>query len=174
LLFRVEQNEAWIFAVTGTVKLSPVSGQNSGDADVWIDDSNENRVEIDAENKVHITVERQRFCCVNNTRIAVWEHVKLNGVSFRGMGNEPGWYLEIYRGEKLVLVSNYGEVRIVEPYPRPVVSRSDRTTTWQSGALNITVSGKQCTDRLSGDVFESTVLVEWGEKQLNGCGKSLH
>ena len=34
--------------------------------------------------------------CKNNRKRAVWEDAKLNGVDFRAVGNEPGWYLEIY------------------------------------------------------------------------------
>ena len=174
MVFRVEQNSAWIFGATKTVKLGSVPGEKPGNMAAWIDEKNKIRIEIDAKNQVNVKVDGQKLVCNNDFRSTVWEHAKLNGVSFRGVGNEPGWYLEIYTAEKLVLVSNYGQRRIVEPYTQPIISQSDRTTTWKSGALNIMVSGIECTDNMNGDVFESTVIVESDEKQHHGCGKALH
>ena len=36
--------------------------------------------------------------CKNNRTKAIWEDTKLDGIDFRAVGNEPGWYLEIKGG----------------------------------------------------------------------------
>jgi len=39
----------------------------------------------------------------------VWQQAKLRGVSFRAIGQEPGWLLEITDSSEILLVTDYGK-----------------------------------------------------------------
>lgn len=115
-------------------------------------------------------------CSVDAAR-SVWEDAKLRGVDFRGVGNEPGWLLEI-EPERLVFVYDYGTRRVEVPRPDPATDRdADRTvyaTEAEAWPFTITLSGEECRDVMSGEAFETTVQVVWGPRTFDGCGRSLH
>ena len=112
--------------------------------------------------------------CRNDRRRAVWEKAKLDGADFRAVGNEPGWNLEIQEGTRIVLIADYGASRVELPLPQPSVDRRNRTTLWDAGDLVLAVIGRPCRDSMSGESFESEVVVTWGEQTLRGCGRALH
>ena len=51
----------------------------------------------------------------------VWHAAKLRGVAFRAIGQEPGWLLEMSTGDKILLVTDYGQTRIEYAYVEPEV-----------------------------------------------------
>jgi hypothetical protein len=46
---------------------------------------------------------------------------RARGALFRGLGQEPGWHLEIHP-ERIVMVYQYGERRVVVPNPGMIVA----------------------------------------------------
>jgi uncharacterized membrane protein/membrane-bound inhibitor of C-type lysozyme len=117
--------------------------------------------------------------CPNNRARAIWEHAKLNGVDFRAVGNEPGWYMEIYESNKLLFVADYGEVRYDDFYlPEPEVFPHARKTIYifaiDEHELEITIEGKLCHDTMVEEQYESKVTVNLDGKKYHGCGKPLH
>jgi putative lipoprotein len=116
--------------------------------------------------------------CKNDPRAAVWEAAKLRGVSFRGVGQEPPWVLEIHRDNGFLLVTDYGESRHSFPYSEPVSDPQQRSARYRSQAngerIVITVTGESCRDSMSGESFASRVDIEWRERLLRGCGRPLH
>jgi membrane-bound inhibitor of C-type lysozyme len=170
---RVEGEKAWLFLPGRTVPLPQVpSGAgakySNGQITYW------NK----GEEALILFGEQDRYSCRNNRQRAVWEHAKLNGVSFRAVGNEPGWHLEIYMGERIVLVTDYGESRLEFAVPEPETDPRARTTTYriQDGEhdLTILIEGKPCQDTMSGEEFDSTVTVTLDGRTLLGCGRALH
>ena len=116
--------------------------------------------------------------CRNNRAKAIWEHAKLNGVEFRAVGNEPGWYLEISPNSRGVIVSDYGKTRFEIPLPEPKIDLSKRATTYrvQSGghSMEIVIEDRPCRDAMSGEPFESTVRWTLDDREHRGCGRALH
>ena len=116
--------------------------------------------------------------CINNPRAAVWEEAKLRGVSYRAIGQEPPWVLEIDRGNGFLLVTGYGEKKQQFPYVEPVTDSAQRTTSYTSEAngdgIIITIRGRDCRDSMSGEAFSSQVAIRWREQSLRGCGRALH
>jgi uncharacterized membrane protein len=116
--------------------------------------------------------------CKNDTRAAVWEAAKLRGVSYRAIGQEPGWQLEIYTGEEFRLVTDNGQKKLSLPYAEPQVDQAQRTTryssTGEAGNLGITITGEKCIDSMSGEKYASKVEVTWADNTLRGCGRALH
>jgi putative lipoprotein len=121
---------------------------------------------------------KQLADCRNDPRAAVWEEAKLRGVSYRAIGQEPPWVLEIDRGKGLLLVTGYGENRHRFPYVEAVSDSSLGTSSFISHAngeqITITIRGRQCSDSMSGETFASEVEIEWRGDTLRGCGRALH
>jgi putative lipoprotein len=119
--------------------------------------------------------------CKNNRKRAVWEDAKLNGVDFRAVGNEPGWYLEIYdKGtpEKIDLVADYGQVYYTFPSVQRETRQSPHRTRYVARIgghqLEATLEPGPCPDSMSGDTMETKVTLKLNNRTLQGCGKPLH
>jgi putative lipoprotein len=106
----------------------------------------------------------------------VWHQAKLRGVSFRAIGQEPGWLLEITTGTEIFLSTDYGQSKIHYQYTDPEVDVEDHRTLYITGDgdVEILIQGKDCKDTMSGEHFSVTVTVTIKEKKLAGCGRALH
>lgn len=116
--------------------------------------------------------------CKNNPRAAVWEGARLRGVSYRAIGQEPPWLLEIHREKGFLLVTRYGETRQQFPYTEALSDPVQRTTRYTSEAngdsIVIAIKGESCRDSMSGEAFSSQVEISWRTQTLRGCGRALH
>lgn len=119
----------------------------------------------------------KRRQCKNNRAKAIWETAKLNGVDFRAVGNEPGWFLEL-GGDLLVLETDYGASRYEFQTPPADVNVEARLTRYQvteSGRkLVLELKGQLCKDTMSGETFPTRVSVTLNGRILRGCGRALH
>ena len=166
---RTTETAAWVFLPEGTLQL-PIMPVEQG---VKFSDASFELL-IDGEQARFGKPDGTCLTCQNDRYRAVWEHAKLNGADFRAVGNEPGWHLEIREGNTLVLIADYGASRFEQPLPEPTVEPDARRTRWDTGELILEVMGRPCLDSMSGERFESQVVVTWGERILKGCGRALH
>ena len=106
----------------------------------------------------------------------VWHAAKLRGVAFRAIGQEPGWLLEVITGEKILLVTNYGQTKSQYPYVEPEVYQNQGKSVFvvTQDKFKLTIEGIICTDIMSGENFEVSVLIELDGKKLKGCGRALY
>ena len=106
----------------------------------------------------------------------VWAAARRRGVEFRASGNEPGWYLELSRGDSLHLEYDYGERQLTVATPEPVVdSAGDRRLIrfeTSDAALRVTIGDESCV-AMSGTEFPTTVVVDVGGTSYRGCGRWL-
>jgi membrane-bound inhibitor of C-type lysozyme len=116
--------------------------------------------------------------CRLDRQASVWEAAKLDGVDFRAVGNKPGWVLEISERKKISLRYNNGQLVVEATATRMSTNQGARQTVFEaksdSGDLRVTLNGDVCLDSISGEAFETTVLVEVGDTSLPGCGRALH
>jgi uncharacterized membrane protein len=168
---RVEAGTAWLFLPGISVNLPPVPSASGamyqGSAyRYWY---NGEEATLDAEGV--------KYHCTNNPAAAIWEAAKLDGMDFRAVGNEPGWWLTI-GGERMVLVSDYGERRVEMATPEPGIFPDQRLTRYkvrQAGAeIEVELHGSACRDSMSGEAFPVTVRVNFNGVWLSGCGRALH
>ncbi|RRJ83067.1 hypothetical protein D0544_14600 [Aestuariirhabdus litorea] len=167
---RAEGERLWLFLPRQTLSLERVGG------------SQESRFQSESVTLLRTTtgaqlrVGEQSYQCVNDPRAAVWEASKLNGFDFRGVGNEPGWYLEIGRGVPSQLVTDYGSTRLVFDLPEAETESTAGVTLYRipQEKLAIRIEALSCNDSMSGEVFSSRVEVVWGALRLRGCGRPLH
>ncbi len=106
----------------------------------------------------------------------VWHAAKLRGVAFRAIGQEPGWLLEMTTGEKILLVTDYGQTKTEYPYVEPEVYQDQRKSVFlvRQDKFKVTIEGIKCTDSMSGENFEVSVMIELDGKKLKGCGRALY
>jgi len=106
----------------------------------------------------------------------VWHKAKLRGVSFRAVGQEPAWLLEITEGQEILLVTDYGENRTSLPYVDPVVHQEERRTQYilDGYETEIEIRGKPCRDVMSGEHFAVSVTIQLGDQTMPGCGRALY
>ncbi len=188
LTARFDSEGVWLFLPEGTVQLPPVpaaSGARYSDGAITLHTKGEEAILSRAGlPDRHLT---------NNSRQAVWEKAKLDGMDFRAVGNEPGWILELWP-DRVVYRGDYGND--VASFPRPQhttdqhstnqhttdqhsTDQHTRTTTFhcrsqQGRVLDITLLGQPCQDTMDGQEFETTVLLDLDGRALHGCGRSLH
>ena len=116
--------------------------------------------------------------CKNNPRAAVWEAARLRGVSYRAIGQEPSWVLEIDREKGFLLVTDYGQNRQRFPDSEAESDAQQRTGRYSpeldGERIEITITGASCHDSMSGEAFSSQVEIDWREQTLRGCGRALH
>ena len=119
----------------------------------------------------------ERLNCTENRRESVIEDAKFRGVDYWATGNEPGWRLEL-GPDMMLLVTNYGADEFDFPTPDPLVDSVARRTVYEVEAaghsLRVEIRGTECFDDMSGERFETTVLLELDGKTYRGCGLALH
>lgn len=113
--------------------------------------------------------------CRHSTVASVWEAARLKGVDFKATGNEPGWHLELVKGDSITLVADYGERKIVVPAPEPQEERNRTIYQAETEAytLELVIEDEPCQDTMSGERFEATVTVRLDGQTYRGCGRTL-
>jgi putative lipoprotein len=116
----------------------------------------------------------QRFVdCRSNPSKVPWADAKRRGATFRGLGQEPGWFVEIFP-DRLALVTDYGTNRTEAKHAGPVVD-AGRTTyrTAEGREVTIVIDRQACADIMSGEPFETAVTATVDNRTLKGCGRFL-
>lgn len=122
------------------------------------------------------TAERGTLRFVREPPVVVggpWADAERRGMTFRGLGNEPYWTLEI-GAERMAMITELGERRTELPFEEPVVQGA--RTTWRAaggGAIVAVVERRPCTDTMSDEQFEAAVTVIFEGRTWRGCGRYL-
>jgi uncharacterized lipoprotein YbaY len=107
-------------------------------------------------------------------RPSPWDAAKARGVAFRAIGQEPGWLVEVGRGDAPSLHAelDYGE-RIVDV--ARVTPQGDRYTGRTADGMDVAllIERTACSDGMSGEAFPATVTLTFGGRQYRGCGRFL-
>ena len=170
---RVVGESAWLFLPSGTLDLPRIvdaGGEAFGDGV----SSYRRRVE---EAQFVLRGQVYRNCSDDRSR-AVWEDAKLRGAGFRAVGNEPGWTLEMFSGDRVVFENNYGRDRHLFGVSDPEVDQAGRVTRYRLNnrdhRLMVILEGKACTDSMSGETFATRVTLIFDGRPYGGCGRALH
>jgi membrane-bound inhibitor of C-type lysozyme len=170
---RTETGKVWLFLPGQTIDLPQVASASgtrySNGSDMFWSKADEALIE---------TGDGKHAGCRNNRAKAIWEHAKLNGVDFRALGNEPGWYMEISNRQDILLVSDYGQrtyrfpssVIKSEPHSRTAIYSASN----DDSMIEVVIKGDPCRDSMSGEAFPATVSVRIDNKKYHGCGRALH
>ncbi len=170
---RIEANKAWVFLPGKTLALQPVSKSD----DLTYATANYSLL-IQGDLASLASDKGDHSHCRNNHAKAIWEHAKLNGVDFRALGNEPGWYLEISNKAELKLVTDYGQNSYRFEASTIESDEHSRITVYKAStaddSIAVTITGTRCQDSMSGETFSATVSVVLNNTRYSGCGRALH
>jgi len=123
-----------------------------------------------------LTLDGENTPCQLNRRETPWVDARARGALFRGLGQEPGWHVEIHP-DRIVMVYQYGQRRVVVPNPGPSADADRRLRRWhattEAHELTLEVEDRSCTDIMSGDVYPSKVAVVLDGRNYSGCGRDL-
>jgi len=117
----------------------------------------------------------QRFVdCRSNPREVPWADAKRRGATFRGLGQEPGWFVELFP-DRLALVTDYGTNRTEAKHSGPILDDAGRTMyrTAEGREVTIGIERQACADSMSGEPFEAAVTASFDNRTLKGCGRFL-
>lgn len=103
-----------------------------------------------------------------------WTEAARRGVTFRALGNEPAWSIEV-TPEHLVMITELGTQRAELPYEATEVdgSHTNYRATGGGHQLLAQVERVPCADTMSGEEFEATVTVTFDGATYHGCGRYL-
>ncbi len=105
-----------------------------------------------------------------------WENARAAGIDFRGVGQEPGWIVDIYLDGRIKLIWDYGEASAEFPPSAPTYPQEGATRYAAQGngrTLAVTIRRFPCQDAMSGQDYPTTVEVVIDGRTLNGCGRSV-
>lgn len=115
--------------------------------------------------------------CTKSERASPWVDAQSRNIGFRAIGNEPGWYVEVGRGEAPALHAelDYGERKLdiasVTPLDAPVSGFRGTATDGTTAELRVT--REPCNDGMSGEAFEASAELVVGDRTYKGCGAYL-
>tara|TARA_R110002111_G_scaffold152520_1_gene219250 strand:- start:867 stop:1556 length:690 start_codon:yes stop_codon:yes gene_type:complete len=120
-------------------------------------------------------VDQSYMNCQLQPRRVPWEDARRRGVDFRGVGNEPGWHVEIQAGRQILFVSGYGSERVLVIDPAVDKNDTSRVFTGASGSreLQVEIVEQPCVDTMSGEQFPYRVAVTFNNTHYEGCGRDL-
>jgi membrane-bound inhibitor of C-type lysozyme/uncharacterized membrane protein len=104
-----------------------------------------------------------------------WEDARRRGVDFRGVGNEPGWTVEIRHDSHILFVGDYGNQRVL--MTEPVSSAEGDVSTYTArndhNEMKVKIVDEPCSDTMADDTFASQVTVTYAGNTYRGCGATL-
>lgn len=112
--------------------------------------------------------------CSRSTRTSPWIEAAARGIGFRAVGSEPGWFVEVGRGEAppMHATLDYGDRRIEVAKTQPAdLGYTGERANGTHVALKI--QRTPCQDGMSGEAFEATVQLIVGDRTYRGCGAFL-
>lgn len=102
-----------------------------------------------------------------------WEQARDDGVTFRALGQEPFWKLDIVPGRWM-----YFELVGTDPISTPVpeAQTADGQTVYhaitEAHDLEVEIEPTVCHDSMSGEAFDATVTVTLDGAVYQGCGRA--
>ena len=126
-------------------------------------------------NLATIEIAGQRFVdCRSNPSKALWADAKRRGATFRALGNEPAWYIEIF-ADRLVFGTQPGTKRMELKYTEPIIEGTRRTYRASGDGYEgtVVIDRRGCVDTMSGEGFEAAATVSFENITLRGCGRFL-
>jgi uncharacterized membrane protein len=111
-----------------------------------------------------------------NAQASPWEQARVRGIAFRGIGNEPGWLVEVGAGDTPALHAelDYGERKIdiahVQAHP---AGAGYKGTTGDGVAVELHLQRGNCSDGMSDQTYPVSTRLTVGDKTYAGCGRFL-
>ncbi len=114
--------------------------------------------------------------CSVTDEVSPWDEARERGVTFRGIGTEPGWLVEVDGGNNPSLRAqlDYGE-RNIEASGLDAASDGSRYagTTSEGTGVELAIVEGDCSDGMSDQTFPASIELTVGDQTFRGCGAYL-
>lgn len=103
-----------------------------------------------------------------------WEQAKARGIAFRGIGNEPGWLVEVGAGETPALPAelDYGERKIEVARTQPLPGAAGYAGATREGVeVKLQLQREECSDGMSDQAYPLSAKLSVADKTYAGCGR---
>ena len=115
--------------------------------------------------------------CTRSERPSPWFQAAERGVGFRAGGGEPGWFVEVDRGESpsLRATLDYAERTIEVAQTGALQGDASGYTGATADGIEVvlTITREPCQDGMSGEWFEAGARLKVGDMTYQGCGAFL-
>lgn len=103
-----------------------------------------------------------------------WEQARARGSVFRGIGTEPGWWVEVGGGAtpRLLAELDYGERRI-DVATATTTADGYVGSTADGVAVSLTTARGTCSDGMSDTEYPASATLTVGGQTYRGCGRFL-
>ena len=105
-----------------------------------------------------------------------WDEAKARGIGFRGIGNEPGWLVEVGAGETPVLHAelDYGERKVDVARMQSLSGILGYASKNANGVeVKLHLQREDCSDGMSDNTYPASAKLIVGDKTYLGCGRFL-
>ena len=139
----------------------------------FADDAGNAFMQLEDHAKLLLAGDDSRDCTISD-RVSPWSDAATRGIGFRAVGNEPGWFVEVGKGESpsLHATLDYGDREVSVARARPAgLGFTGKTADGTTVVLDI--QRTRCQDGMSGEAFEATARLLVGDKAYRGCGAFL-
>jgi len=104
-----------------------------------------------------------------------WEQARARGSVFRGIGTEPGWWVEVGGGAapRLQAELDYGERRIEVAGASATADGGYVGSTADGVAVSLTTAKEPCSDGMSDTEYPASATLTVGGRTYRGCGRFL-
>lgn len=114
--------------------------------------------------------------CATTEETSPWDDARERGVAFRGIGNEPGWLVEVDGGNAPSLRAqlDYGE-RNIEASNLDTAPDGSRISgrTAEGDDVSLAIAIEDCSDGMSDQIYPASAELTVGERSYRGCGAWL-
>ncbi len=110
--------------------------------------------------------------CAVSERGSPWDEAQARGATFRAVGNEPGWLVEVGSGETPALQASldFGSTQIDIAAAQP--TETGYAGTAEDGTtVTLTIADEACADTMSGAEFPASATLVVGDRSFQGCGR---
>ena len=141
------------------------------------DQGNEMLIKDDGSGVLVLSGEQRRDC-VRSDRASPWDLAADNGVTYRAVGQEPGWLVEVTAGEgdesaTLTAHLDYGQ-RLLEVLDLERDGEENFSGSTATGAqVELAIQERECVDTMSGERFRTAASLVVDGQQYEGCGSWL-
>jgi heat shock protein HslJ len=134
------------------------------------------RVERRPDGTLALTTDNSAQLLFRRQEAATLQDARTRGIDFRGIGQEPGWVVEVTEASQITAVLDYGAKTLELPAP-PAETAEDGTVVYDASTdtdhLVLRIKRKVCIDSMSGESHPSTVELLVNDKPYQGCGDWL-
>jgi uncharacterized lipoprotein YbaY len=105
-----------------------------------------------------------------------WDEAKARGIVFRGVGNEPGWFVEVGQGTAPTMRAtvDYGERTVEVAGATPLSNAQGYSGKSGDGSVVVLhIRREACSDGMSDERYSASAELKVGAGTYRGCGRFL-